>query len=859
MPRHKAFQMSGAKKRQAAKAKAEELKCAVDKAPRLDRFLVHSKTNPDEVVETEVAPSSSSLDISMTEIRVAADTGALNDSDIECESSSESSSEEAVADVLPILPVSVDHTCHSDKADPCCSNDPSDWFPLSSATVSHWVQRGPDGCRNENKANEYPASVRHHGPTSKAPKGRKRSFNSRLFYTTSPNGESQNRQWLLYSPSKGSVYCFYCVLMRSNKDKFCTAEGFSSWENVNERIKLHEQSKSHVNSILGARNFRSENACIDHCIEQQLENSKQYWVNVLRRVVAVIKFLAQRAMPFRGDDEVLGSVHNGNFLGILELIAQFDPFLLNHLQQYGNAGRGVPSYISSTIVEGLIQLMADKVHATIVAELKRAKYFSVSVDSTPDLTHADQLTVIVRYLLRGEPVERFMTFLQLGSHKAEALVQDLLDYFKAETIDFSDCRGQSYDNASNMSGKYTGMQARLRDVNPFAFYIPCTTHSLNLVGVSAADCCVVAVSFFGFVQQLYTFFSASTHRWSVLKESLGKKGLTVKSLSETRWSARADAVKALCAGYNCIKTALLDIKSDDGQNGTTRHDADCLAASMDTLENAFMSDFWNVILTRYNDTSIQLQSTTCDLKLAIDLLESLHTFTNDLRTRFDEFEARAVDASGTAEYLSVALRSRKRSKRYDDSTLSPEDEVRLTGRDKFRVETFLVVIDQLQSSLRKRIDAYSHVRDVFAVLSCFSELDNDEIRQRSLKLAETYPSDLRADDLANEMVHFVDFAKTRGCHTPSSLAMLMYMEDLHSTFPNVSIALRIYMSLMVSNCSGERSFSKMALIKSKLRSTMTDSRLTALELLSIENDVLSTLSFEDIIDTFATIKSRKHL
>jgi hypothetical protein len=85
------------------------------------------------------------------------------------------------------------------------------------------------------------------------------------------------------------------------------------------------------------------------------------------------------------------------------------------------------------------------------------------------------------------------------------------------------------------------------------------------------------------------------------------------------------------------------------------------------------------------------------------------------------------------------------------------------------------------------------------------------------------------------------------------------MEDLHSTFPNVSIALRIYMFLMVSNCSGERSFSKMALIKSKLRSTMTDSRLTALELLSIENDVLSTLSFEDIIDTFAMIKSRKHL
>ena len=161
---------------------------------------------------------------------------------------------------------------------------------------------------------------------------------------------------------------------------------------------------------------------------------------------------------------MLGSVHNGNFLGSLELIAQFDPFLQSHLQKYGNADRGVPSYISSTIVEELIKLMADKVHTAIVAELKNAKYFSVWVDSTPDLTHVDQLTIIVRYLLRGQPVERFMTFLQLESHKAQALAQDLLDYFEAETIDFHDCRGQSYDNAGNMSGRYTGMPARLHQL-----------------------------------------------------------------------------------------------------------------------------------------------------------------------------------------------------------------------------------------------------------------------------------------------------------------------------------------------------------------------------------------------------------
>jgi len=644
--------------------------------------------------------------------------------------------------------------------------------------------------------------------------------------------------------------------MSSNKDKFSEPGGFNNWVVAAKRIKIHEQSENHRNCVLDACTRRSELACIDKALEQQIRDEKQYWKNVLRRVVAVIKFLAQRGMPFRGDDELIGSVHNGNFLGLMELLAQFDPFLENHLKEYGNAGRGIPSYISSTIVEELIQLMADKVRATILSELKEAKYFSVSVDSTPDLSHVDQLTVIVRYLLRGQAVERFLTFLQLGSHKGDNLASNLLLYFQSETIDFMDCRGQSYDNASNMSGRYNGMQAKLRAVNPLAFYIPCTAHSLNLVGLSAVDCCIDAVSFFGFVQELYTFFSASTHRWSVLIDRLGPKGLTIKPLSETRWSARADAVKALCAGYDEVKSALQKIGSDDQQNGTTRHEANCLATSMDTLETAFLSDFWNRVLSRYNETSIKLQSSTCDLKLAIDLLQSLLAFTDDLRNRFDDIERRAIDISGHSEYLSATARRRKRPKQSDDGQAA--DTV-LQGKDKFRIETFIVIINQLQSSLQVRTDAYKEVRDVFKVITDFNELDADHIREYAISMANTYSSDLQSGEFPDEMIQFANFAKSRGCTTPSSLATLLYTEDLHSTFPNAAIAIRMYMSLMVSNCSGERSFSKMALIKNKLRSTMSDKRLTALELLSIENDVLDSVSFTDVMEQFAAAKSRKCL
>lgn len=79
-------------------------------------------------------------------------------------------------------------------------------------------------------------------------------------------------------------------------------------------------------------------------------------------------------MPFFGDDEKLNSDHNGNFLGILELISKFDPFLENHLSQFGNKGSGNVNYISSFTVRQIVDKMAFKVLNHIVTEIKKVKY-----------------------------------------------------------------------------------------------------------------------------------------------------------------------------------------------------------------------------------------------------------------------------------------------------------------------------------------------------------------------------------------------------------------------------------------------------------------------------------------------------
>jgi len=78
-----------------------------------------------------------------------------------------------------------------------------------------------------------------------------------------------------------------------------------------------------------------------------------------------------------------------------------------------------------------------------------------------------------------------------------------------------------------------------------------------------------------------------------------------------------------------------------------------------------------------------------------------------------------------------------------------------------------------------------------------------------------------------------------------------------TVFPNIEVGLRIYLCLTVTNCSGERSFSKLKRIENELRSTMHQERLNRLTLMSLEHEVLCGIELRELIDKFAKVKSRK--
>ncbi|XP_065658606.1 uncharacterized protein LOC136083125 [Hydra vulgaris] len=397
---------------------------------------------------------------------------------------------------------------------------------------------------------------------------------------------------------------------------------------------------------------------------------------------------------------------------MLELLTQFDPVLKQHIDTFANKGKANVNYLSKTICEELIDIMSQKVLTHIITEIKKEKYWEIIVDSSPDISHVDQLSEIFRYYLNGHMYEQFFCFLQIKSHDGKSLIDDVLDLLERYDIIITNFLGQAYDNASNMCGKYSGLQARLKERSELSFYIPCAGYSLNLVGQCSR-------------------------------------------LSVTRWSCRSDASKSLVEKFDWIHAALCHIAEDTEEKSDTHHEALRLLNKITKLEFAFMAVLWHRILKRFNAVSKFLQKVELDLHTASSMLLLIIDFVKKLRNDFTRFENESKKLISFIEKDYSDKDKRKVIKKLSNG----ENQVGSLGvSDKFRVNTFFVIIDKFVTQLTIRGDGYNHVNKLFGFLLKLLTISTMELQVSAKKIVEVYSNDLE-DSYIFEIEHFVTLLK----------------------------------------------------------------------------------------------------
>ncbi|XP_066969256.1 uncharacterized protein [Macrobrachium rosenbergii] len=189
---------------------------------------------------------------------------------------------------------------------------------------------------------------------------------------------------------------------------------------------------------------------------------------------SLLDLILYQNLAFRGHNEKIRDADNrniGNFLGLVKLIAEFDPIMRNHLD-YGEQNAGSVSYLSPLVQNEFIQLLASTARNKLFVDICQAKCYGLLFDSTPDSAHREQMS---------------------------------------ETC---------YDNAAVMARHKSGVQQRIIEKNSKAVFVNCDNHSLNLAGIHAASEESVTVTFFDTLDALYNFFSRPTMRWDKLRKAM---------------------------------------------------------------------------------------------------------------------------------------------------------------------------------------------------------------------------------------------------------------------------------------------------------------------------------------------------
>lgn len=549
--------------------------------------------------------------------------------------------------------------------------------------------------------------------------------------------------WLEYSVSLDAAFCYHCRQFgETSKDPTFTLNGYKAWKTaLTDKKGFSKQSTSIGHMNASARYAEKKKriqsgTSVSELLNTTVLEKRRYYC---RTIVEVVMFLASNRLALRGEWDEEEKEEGGLFNSLFELLLKRDSQLIESQKHMPKNA----TYTSPLIQNEFISIVAHLLRSSIVDEVKNADAdcFTILFDGTKDKNGKECVSIAVRFISKGKPIEALLFFESTEDVDAQSFTQLLLSSLESYGLNAKKIISQCYDGAPVMNGYKSGVAKRLEVCLEKSIpYIHCFNHRLRLVIIETVKVVDSIKEFFEVIQMIYTAFK---------KPKIAKlyEGTAVQRLIDTRWTGHFTATKAVRKNYQELVKTLKKIKND--KKNTMKLDGDDIAlcigihAVVTTNKFVFNLVYMDEFLAALAPADTVFQSHDIGYNRAIKVLDAVKSTIAAYRTDYfpdkcDEMLAIAhhlIGPQATGTDAPCPTRDRRRSTLLREFVVEESIGERSDEFDEIR-SCFHEVIDVTLAEFKNR---FTENNEVLSALSKSSNMELDELKPLE-KLGVALPS-----------------------------------------------------------------------------------------------------------------------
>ncbi|XP_021813234.1 zinc finger MYM-type protein 1-like [Prunus avium] len=301
---------------------------------------------------------------------------------------------------------------------------------------------------------------------------------------------------------------------------------------------------------------------VETIVIKQTDQARINYRILLTAALDCTRYLLRQGLPFRGHDESETTSNKGNYVELLQFLADHDEKVCAVV--FENAPRNL-KFIAPKIQKELVNSCAAETIDAIINDLDDA-FFSILVDESRDVSIREQMAMVLRYVnKKGQVIERFMGVQYVSDTTSSKLKEAIEQLISSTNLSMSRLRGQGYDGASNMRGELNGLKTQILREYPQVYYIHCFAHQLQLTLVAVAKGNENIATFFTTASSVINIIGASCKHCDALREQQQKdimKALEIDDLETEQGLNQETTLKRPCdTHWNSHYDTLLSINT----------------------------------------------------------------------------------------------------------------------------------------------------------------------------------------------------------------------------------------------------------------------------------------------------------